>query len=273
MNLSASFFLLLLVFSGPLRSQDFKNSGGEPVTHVVAVFPTSDSLPANLLRMYVQFSQAMRPIDNLEKIKILDEDGQEIRGAIFNNSNELWNDEQTQLTLIFDPSRVKTGLRANEEMGRALIEGKKYQLVIDSLKDAEGNSTAPFSKSFIAIEEDLNAPTTADWTFVKPNIGSREPMTLRFPEPLDYLGLLQRIQLTDREKKPVSGRVEISVGETEWRLYPAEEWAEDEYILFVHSRLEDPSGNNLNGLFDHAIGTLKNEKEGTIETITIQLSN
>ena len=273
MNLSASFFLLLLAFSSPLRSQDFKNSGGEPVTHVVAVFPTSDSLPANLLRMYIHFSHAMRPIENLEKIKILTEDGQEIKGAIFNNNTELWNAEQTQLTLIFDPSRVKTGLWANEEMGRALVEGKEYQLVVGSLEDAEGNSTAPFSKSFIAIEEDLNAPNRSNWTFVKPKIGSSEPMIESFPEPLDYLGLLQRIQLTDREKKPVSGGIEISAGETEWRLYPANEWAEDEYILFVHSRLEDPSGNNLNGLFDHAIGTLKNEKEGAIETITIQLSN
>ena len=98
------------------------------VPRVTAIYPSGDTLPANLLRMYLHFSKPMKITGNLERIKLFDENNQEVIGAIFNHVFELWDDQQQQLTLIFDPSRVKTGLQANERMGRALQVGKQYAL-------------------------------------------------------------------------------------------------------------------------------------------------
>ncbi|MEO0901846.1 MAG: hypothetical protein AAFY00_07395, partial [Bacteroidota bacterium] len=89
-------------------------------------------------------------------------------------------------------------------------------------------------------------------------------------QTLDYNSLKQRILLTDSNKNIVEGLVKIRKQETEWHFSPKEPWQCGNYVLHVNSRLEDPSGNNLNGLFDHKIGTLKNEKEGIIETIPFQ---
>lgn len=236
------------------------------------MFPSSDVLPANLLRMYIHFSKPMKPIGNIEKIKLIDEKGEEVIGAIFNNVQELWNHEQTQLTILLDPSRVKTGLRSHEERGRALKPGRKYELMIGELQDVDGLTTAPFTKSFTVAAEDLHPPATDLWIFKTPKPGSFDPLIISFPQMLDRLSLIQRLKLTDKEKIPLKGRVEIAYEETEWRFYPQQNWIDGDYILFVHSRLEDPSGNNLNGLFDHAPGTLKNDYEGKIEMINIRLT-
>ena len=54
-------------------------------------------------------------------------------------------------------------------------------------------------------------------------------------------------------------------------IIPNKNWKKDTYLLQVNSRLEDPSGNNLNGLFDHEIDSLKNEEEGRILELNIEL--
>ncbi|MEM9887243.1 MAG: hypothetical protein AAF849_15225, partial [Bacteroidota bacterium] len=240
---------------------------------VKKVYPSADTLPENLLRMYIQFSKPMKTIDNLEKIKLVDEKEQEIVGAIFNNVHELWDKEQKQLTIIFDPSRVKTGLDANERMGRALQAGKTYQLVIGQLEDVEGNTLpSVFTKSFYVSEEDQIIPNTALWTLKIPKSGSTSPLIIEFPAMLDHLSLLQRLQITNSNNQPIAGKIEIAKQETEWRFTPTEKWETGDYILYIHGRLEDPCGNNLNGLFDHKIGSLKNEKEEFIESINIKIS-
>ncbi|MEO1653469.1 MAG: hypothetical protein AAFU64_07995, partial [Bacteroidota bacterium] len=65
---------------------------------VQAVYPSSEQLPENLLRLYIHFSYPMKTQGNLEKIKLLDEQGKEVKNVFFNNAYELWNKEQTQLT-------------------------------------------------------------------------------------------------------------------------------------------------------------------------------
>ncbi|MEM1321593.1 MAG: hypothetical protein AAGG75_15150 [Bacteroidota bacterium] len=239
----------------------------------MAVFPSSDTLPENLLRMYIHFSKPMRITGNLEKIKLVDADGQELVGAIFNNVQELWDREQQQLTLILDPARVKTGLVANERLGRALQAGKPYQLVIGQLEDAEGTLLkAAFTKLFYVSKEDRRSPNTALWTTQIPKADSQSPLIVQFPEMLDHLSLEQRLQLTDQNNQPIVGQVAIVNHETEWRFLPTEKWSSGDYILYVHGRLEDPCGNNLNGLFDHKMGSLKNEREGAIERIPITIN-
>ena len=255
----------------PICSQQLKATGSDQQLHVVEVLPSADTLPANLLRMYVRFSKPMKPVGNLEKIHLISEEGNEVPGAIFNNVHELWNREQTRLTILLDPSRVKTGLLSHDERGRALVQGRRYELVIDALTDVDDHMTAPFTKSFYVTEEDFSSPDSDLWHIKMPRAGSQTPLVIQFPAMLDQLSLLQRLKLTDQENRPVAGKVEIAHQETAWRFYPATDWKQGGYILYVHSRLEDPSGNNLNGLFDHKAGSLRNDSEDTIESMIITI--
>ncbi len=265
-------FLLALILLGLGISCQIPQEEKEILPRVSAVFPSSDTLPENLLRMYLHFSKPMKPIGNLEKIALFDEDDQEIVGAIFNNVHELWDRNQQQLTLIFDPSRVKTGLIAHKEMGRSLQMGKNYKLVIGQLEDVEGNKLKEvYTKTFYASKEDTLPPNTKHWIVKTPKAGSHSPLIVQFPAMLDRQALLHRLQLTDKNSQPISGEVVITKQETEWRFESTEKWPAGDYILYVHGRLEDPCGNNLNGLFDHKKGSLKNNREGAVETIEFRI--
>lgn len=241
---------------------------------VSAVFPSADTLPENLLRMYIHFSKPMKIIGNLGKIKLIDDKKQEVVGAIFNNVYELWDNEQKQLTLIFDPSRVKTGLKVNMKKGRSLEAGRNYKLVIRQLEDVEGNMLKEvYTKSFYVGKEDRLSPNTEKWAIKIPKANSQSPLIIQFPDILDRLSLRQRLQLTDEKNQPIDGQVKIAKQETEWRFVPIENWRVGEYVLYIHGRLEDSCGNNLNGLFDHKIGNLKYKQEGRIEKISTTITD
>jgi len=169
---------------------------------VVSVYPSSDSLPENLLRFYIEFSHSMKAVNNLENIKLLNDKEEEIKGAIFNNVYELWDSEQKQLTLILDPARVKTGLVAHESMGRALQAGKNYHLVIEKAEDINGNALErEFVKDFFVIKENLVSPKIEDWDISVPQKNSRQSLSIKFPQMLDRLSLMNRIWLTNSKNE------------------------------------------------------------------------
>ena len=239
---------------------------------VQAVYPSSQTVPENLLRIYIQFSSPMKTIGNIEKIKLLDENGDEVKNVFFNNAYELWNKEQTQLTLILDPARVKTGLGANAIFGRTLRPNSKYILSINGLEDVNHREMQEsFKREWNVVPADYQIPNTENWQFKMPKLNSTDALIVSFPQILDYNSLKQRLLLTDSKKNPIEGLVKIKKQETEWHFSPKNPWPCGDYVLHVNSRLEDPSGNNLNGLFDHKIGALKYEKEGVIETIPFQI--
>lgn len=263
------FLLIMPVFwTSIVIPEDPKHIGVSP--EIRAIFPSADTLPENLLRLYIHFSKPMKTIGNLEKIHLKDESGDEVMGAIFNNVHELWNHDQTQLTLLLDPSRVKTGLHAHEQRGRALDKGKRYELVIGELEDVEGRTTLSYVKSFLVGPEDVYPPNTDLWVFHIPEAGSQAPFIIQFPQMLDRLSLLQRLKLTNEYNQPISGKVILAKNETEWHFQADENWTAGDYLLYIHSRLEDPAGNNLNGLFDHKPGSLKHKHEGIIKQIAIK---
>ncbi len=239
---------------------------------VVAIYPSSDTLPENLLRFYVQFSHSMKAVNNLENIKLLNEKGKEIKGAIFNNVYELWDGEQKQLTLILDPSRVKTGLVAHETLGRALEPGKRFQLVIEEAEDIHGNKIEqPYVKDIYVTKEDKEIPDIKNWEIITPEFKSQYPLKIISSQVLDRLSLYHKIRLLDEMGEVVYGKIEISNQEKTWCFYPENNWKKGIYTLQINSRLEDPSGNNLNGLFDHELGSLKSEKEGETMELHVEI--
>jgi len=167
---------------------------------------------------------------------------------------------------------VKTGLVANESLGRALEPNKRFQLVIENAEDIYGNVLESlYTKEIYVSKEDKEIPNIKNWEIITPKSNSYAPLKIYFPQILDRLSLYHKIRLSDERSEVVYGEVEISNQEKTWQFIPDKKWKKGFYILEINSRLEDPVGNNLNGLFDHELGSLINEHEGEKVELHIEI--
>lgn len=240
---------------------------------VVQVYPTADSLPENLLRMYINFSQPMKTSGNLEHIKLINATGDEVKGAIFNNVYELWDASQRQLTIIFDPARVKTDLVANKELGRALKPNEMFKLTVGNIEDIYGQKLkTSYEKKFYVIPQDTISPDVSKWEIQSIVSNTKQKLQIDFRESVDRMSLLNRIKVVDEDNNLIQGEIRIGDQEKEWQFVPDQPWEKKNCFLRINSRLADPSGNNLNGLFDHKAGSLKNDKEGEMVTIPLKVN-
>jgi hypothetical protein len=222
-------------------------------TQVVAVYPTSTVLPMNQLKMYVQFSSPMRAGEAAAHARLVDDaTGRAVPDAFYSLEDELWDPSQTRLTLLFDPGRIKRGLRPNEELGLPLRAGRRYRLVIDrSWLGANGDSlTAGFEKRFHVVAPDRTAPRVAEWGISAPRAGTLDTLSIKFLEPLDHALLERALVVHESDGRPVVGKSDIGRNETSWRFVPTSAWTAGRYTLLVETDLEDLAGNNLRRLFD-----------------------
>ena len=108
---------------------------------LIAIYPSADTLPENLLKFYVQFSSPMRESEALRHIHLINEKGDTLSDVFLDLQPELWNSEGTTLTLWLDPGRIKRELIPNQRLGNPLKKSNHYQLVVDSTwKDQQGLS-------------------------------------------------------------------------------------------------------------------------------------
>lgn len=219
---------------------------GEP-TVVMNVFPSTDQLPQNLLRFYLHFSAPMSQGDVYQYIRLINQKGEVVEDPFLEIGEELWDGGGTRLTLLFDPGRIKRGLKPNEDVGPPLQPGQDYELVISSdWPDATGRPLkAEFRRPFHVLPPDHSQPNAQLWTVHAPAANSTDALEITFGKSLDH-GLLQRlIQITDESGNWLDGDFEIGERETHWRFVPASEWKPGRYTVVVETTLEDVVGNSL----------------------------
>lgn len=222
-----------------------------PTTVVEHVYPSGGEVPANLLRIYIEFSAPMSRGQAHEHVQLLDDRGREISGAFLPLDYELWTSDSRRLTVLFDPGRVKKGILPNEQMGRALVAGRRYTLRISSdWRDADGEPLAhEYRHQFRAGPEREGALAPASWQVTAPAAGGREPLTITFPTPLDQ-GLLMRALGVRSGDTAVPGEARTENGETRWVFTPERPWTAGAYSLLALSILEDPAGNRIGRAFE-----------------------
>ena len=228
-----------------------------PSAEVERIYPTTNVLPENQLKVYIYFSAPMRASNSLPYVKLLDEAGHEVLSAFLPLGDVLgtglWDPLRQRYTVFFDPGRIKQGLVLSDEVGRSVTEGAKYTLVIDDAwPDTNGNPlTEGFQKEFRVGPPDTEAIDLADWDLSDlPGRGTRERLVVSFPEPLDH-GLLGRaLSVTARSGDRIEGKIEISESETRWEFIPNEMWVRGEYSVLVSSFLEDLAGNRIGSPFE-----------------------
>jgi hypothetical protein len=227
-------------------------ASGVATTTIVRSRPATDTVPENLLRMYLEFSDAMSRESGVQHIHLLDDGGKEVQHAFLPLDGDFWNPAHTRYTVFFDPGRVKRGILPNEEMGRPLRAGKSYTLVVDSTwRDAHGRPLArSFRQKLVATPAVVAPITLAEWKLIAPKVGTRDSLIVTFPRSIDR-GLIDRaIGVETSNGAHVDGVATVSEGEHRWAFVPKDAWSDGGYRIVVLSILEDVAGNQVNHAFE-----------------------
>ncbi len=223
-------------------------------TRVEAVFPSSDVVPENLLRLYIQFSAPMSRGGATRFVELVGEDDAPIAGAFVVPEQELWSPTDDRLTLFFDPGRLKQGVGPNLAAGPPLRAGQEVTLRVQAeWRDAHG---APLRESFEhtwqVVEADREQPRTDAWTVHTPET-PQDPLRVDLPEVLDRALLNRMLFVETQAGTPVGGEVTVARGERAWSFAPSSPWAPGRYAISVDPDLEDLAGNSLERLFDEPL--------------------
>jgi hypothetical protein len=236
-------------------------------TRVSHVYPSADVLPANALKLYIYFSAPMRRGDSWTHLRLLRDDGTPVEYPFLELDQELWDRDYRRFTVLFDPGRIKRGLASRAEAGPALEPGRSYTLVIDrNWQDGRGAPLAEeFRKTFRVAPDDRIPPDPKTWRITAPRAGTRDPLALTFPKPLDYALLQHEIEVPG-----MTGEITVEREETEWRFVPDSPWSAREYPIVIRTTLEDLAGNHINRPFD--VDTFESvTKTVTAETVTLHV--
>jgi Bacterial Ig-like domain len=249
--LVASSVLVAAAAAGWLAIPAGPHAEATAATVVQEVHPATREVPANLLRLYVVFSASMSIGEARDRVRLVEADGRRVDRAFLELQEELWDPTRRRLTLLFDPGRIKRGLRGHEELGAPLQPGHRYRLEIDGAwRDGRGRPLgAGFSHELVAGPDDRESPDPSSWRLDPPG-GATAPLAVRFPEPLDRALLSSRMAVEDAAGRRVAGTIDVDEGDRRWRFTPTEAWRGGTYRLRVAPDLEDVAGNSLRRLFD-----------------------
>ena len=249
-------------------------SGSAPMAaHVRRVSPTGDAWPANLLRVYVEFSSPMSTRGGAEHIHILDEHGQEVVEPFLPLDYDFWNSDRTRFTAFLDPGRQKSGLVPRNEMGPSLEPGRRYTLVVDAdWHDTYGQPIMEaFRREFRTVAPDVTPIDMAKWKVRLPKAGTTEPVTVEFGESLDRQLLLRALAIRVPSGQIVPGDAHAEKDERGWSFEPEDPWPAGRYELVALSILEDLAGNQIGRPFEVDTFTKVENPEPTTSARPIEI--
>ena len=227
-----------------------------PTTEVVAIHPSGDAVPLNLLKVFVHFSAPMSEGWGDRAVRVCREDnGEPLAGVFLPMEPELWDPERKRLTLLLDPGRIKRGLVPNQEAGYPLSEGVPVRITVGSdFRDAAGQPLrAGVERCYQVGEAVRTRVDPGSWHCRVPASGSMEPLVVDFDRPLDHAMLQHSLWVCDEDGAPLAGRVSVGQYERTWSLRPDKPWQEGRHQLMVDAALEDLAGNSLSRVFDRDI--------------------
>ena len=207
-------------------------------------------LPANALKFYLHFSEPMEQGIFLERLRLLDGDGKEVIGPF--RETELWSPDGRRLTVWFHPGRQKTGVNLNEDEGPVLHENMKHTLVIaGTWRSAKGMALGQDVRfDFQVGQADHAQPNMKRWQITAPKPGTREPLVVRFDEPLDTAVLVGALRVQSGSTEVALAEAQVSPDGLQWSAAPRQPWPKGTLELCAEPTLEDLAGNSLEKLFE-----------------------
>ncbi len=248
----------------------------DSIPKLLAVYPTLDTVPENLLKVYLKFNQPMKEGVALDYLSLLNDQNDTIPSVFLNLQPELWNEDRTQLTIWLDPGRIKRDLIPNLEMGAPLENRQQYELrVSEGWKAQNGlELVSGISKDLIVGARDSLSPDPNEWVIITPKANSKEELNIEFLEALDYSLLHDVFKLKNEAGKEILGSWTIGLEEKSIKFLPADNWKTGNYTIQIESRLEDLAGNNLNRLFETDLESpTQNQEETSTKILKFSISN
>lgn len=210
-------------------------------TRVTRVQPSAAEVPANLLRLSIEFTAPVEgPV--LPRIALAHADGRLLQEPFL--PQELWSPDGRILTLLFHPGRVKTGLVAREKLGPILRPGDDVVLTLDA---------HPIRRWHVG-PADANGPLASAWRLSPVRAASRQPLVVMLDGPIDGRDA-DYVAIADANDHMVDGHAALKNSEATWTFVPDAPWQAGTYRLAVRGTLEDPSGNRLGGHFETAMAS------------------
>jgi hypothetical protein len=224
---------------------------GKP-TEVTQVYPSASVLPENQLKFYIFFSGPMGRGEAYQHVTLLDARGQAIDLPFLEIGEELWDTGARRLTIYIEPGRIKKGLKPREDLGPVLEAGQTYTLHVGhAWRDASGRPIkADFEKRFRATPAVDGAIDPAKWNIKPPGAGSKGPLIIKFPRPLDHALVSRTIVVADEQGIELAGKVSIGDEERRWEFLPNNSWTAGKYQLVIDTTLEDLAGNRIGQPFE-----------------------
>jgi hypothetical protein len=236
-----------------LGSVALPDARAEPATSVREIHPTCPEIPHNLLRLYVSFSGPMSEGFADRALRVVDEaTGEALDGALLPMEPELWDPGHRRLTALFDPGRIKRGLRPHEEIGYPLRPGQTVVVVVSGeLRDAAGRRlVAPATRRYRVGPAERRRVDPALWRWTWPG-GPGEPVHVVFDRPLDHALVRRCLRVRDAAGADLPVEVEVGPAEGGASVRPAVPWRRGERCrVMIDTRLEDLAGNSLRRVFD-----------------------
>ena len=240
----------------PLLTAQYSIPADRGASHVsvTAVHPRLALVPANLLKFYVHFSRPMGEGRVFEHVRLLDGRGKPVPQAF--REVELWADDHRRLTLWVNPGRTKRSLGLSESLGAVLEPGRSYTLeLLPGLPDQRGRPLVKgFQHAFRTTPPDQTQPRIESWKIETPPAGVRDPVIVRFAEPMDHALAARVIRLETSAGGSVDGAAQPRDEGRSWCFIPAGPWTPGAYRLVVGGELEDLAGNSLYRSFETRAG-------------------
>ena len=257
--------------NGLTRVRDLTQSSAGPLRHiarspikerstvshlrVTEVWPAAGRVPANLLRIYVEFDRPMEARRIGEQVALL-RNGAPIEDAFVAIPDGLWGPEAKRLTLFLHPGRIKRGVGPHETLGPVLVAGDRVTLRLGAgLRSDDGvKLNESYEVDYLIAEDDRDLPAPSSW-LVEPPRSATEHVRIVFDEPLD-VGILYRFaEIRDGQGRSVEGRQAPSRDGLSWSFTPRNPWPPGVYQIFASSEIEDRAGNTPLRAFDRETGT------------------
>ncbi|MDY8135872.1 hypothetical protein [Aquimarina sp. 2201CG5-10] len=232
---------------------------------VVAVYPSSKTIPANILKWYIKFSHPVNEALIYNHIGFKNNSGNSVNRAILPLENALISDDGKLLTVWIEPGRQKRGLNPNKKLGGVFEIGGSYNLIISKkLKDQIGISMSKdYVHSFQVTEPDRTKPDINSWQVICPKAITSSNLIINCKETLDYGSSLSNLTII-RNGNEIEGSWQLTNKETSLVFTPDQPWKKGDYQILFYPQLEDLAGNNLERLFDQEIHKTAHNKTNPV---------
>jgi hypothetical protein len=223
----------------------------EKLPTLTHIYPLATELPENVLRFYLEFDRPMPRGDVYKYVAVLKENGDKVTQPFLEIDDELWNADQTRLTLLIDPGRIKKEVKPRIDLGPVFEQGKKYTLVVSGKWPTLSGEPLgkDVTKAIAVIPAVTDALDPKVWRVTPPS-DPKQALTVSFARPMDLPVLMRNLTVVGSDGQAVVGAWQSTDQDRGWTFRPAAHWSPGNYSVRAEAVLEDVCGNRVGRAFE-----------------------